>query len=672
MNHYILSIFLTFLSFSYCFGQEPSANIDVKFYHIDVEVSLDKSYIKGILICDFVAIKSNVKMMELDLADQLKVSKIEGAAAFQQKDNKLEITLETEYAVNQAGSIKIFYEGVPPVIKGENGVDKGLIYSTHGKKDNPVIATVCYPSGAYLWFPCKRGISDKADSVYIDITIEDKKVEAIFVNPKTEEEEFKETPIIAVSNGKLEGVVELGENKKKYQWRHRAPIAPHHVLLAISNYMKAESEFKGRGYKFPIDFYLFSENIQQSTAFMNRVPEIMACLTNTFGQYPFSEECFNVTEVGIPMGLDGMPTQTNVLLEDMKTTNLYRVVHQMAAMWFGNHISPKEWQDAWIVEALAAYAEGIWQEYKRGLTVYQMILDQKEYFEGGKLYLDDHKDYSEELLNKKGMYVIHMLRGVMTDPYFFETLKAITSGKRMKGDNKTYLSTENFQEICEYYASENIERDYTYFFDQWVRGEYYPNYIVSYSVASGKLTLNVKQNERSTTPSIYNMPYKIEIVLEDGTIQKEILGDKNNDPEFYKANQKFEIPVTAAVKELRFDPDNWIFKDLQYVRYIMNEKFGLTNVEIIESDYRRKLEVKYNVSKTQDITIELIQVADGIAFTEDKSVTSQTFKKESGAQTHLFKIPVSLTNQGVYKLVISSKGEVYTKTIRAKRIKSSF
>jgi aminopeptidase N len=671
MKQYILSLAVFLLNFSLATAQDAAKDVNVKFYHIDVEVSLDKSYIKGAVLCEFTANSAGLSSLELDLASQFKVSKVDGASAFQQKDNKIFINLAgTALDKDQRSKVKIYYEGEPPVIKGENGVNKGLIYSKHGKKENPVIATVCFPNGGYLWFPCKAGLGDKADSAYIDITIEDKTVEELVMNAKTQAEEIKAMPIIAVSNGMMVGVEAVEGGKKKFQWRHRNRIAPHHVLLAVSNFMKAESKFKNADHNFPVDFYVFAENLQESSAMMNRVPEVMACLVNTFGAYPFKNECFNVTEVGIPMGMDGMPTQTNVLLEDMKSTHLSKLVHQMASMWFGNHITPEKWQDAWITEALAAYSEAIWQEYKRGLTVYQIILDEKEYFEGGKLYLDDPKDYSKERLNKKGLYAIHMLRGIMSDNYFYETLKAICAGKRMNG--KTTLSTKTFQEICEYYASENIERDYTYFFDEWVRGEFYPTYAVSYSLSSGKLILNVKQDERTTSPATFSMPYKIDILMEDGTVVKQVVNDNQNDAMFGKADQTFEIPVTGTVKDITFDPDNWIFKDLKYVRHLINDKLALEGVEIVTTEHRRMIEVKYNPTKKQDVTIELIQLADGVALKEDKSFASQSFKKESGAQSHQFKIPLGLGSRGVYKLIISTKGEVFTKYLRLKRIEEIF
>ncbi|MBL4648493.1 MAG: peptidase M1 [Aureispira sp.] len=674
MKHYILILLLLLVSIALSFGQDPDASTNMKFYHLDVEVSLDKSYIKGSTKCEFVAIKEGVTQLNLDLANQLKVNKVDGATSFEQKDDKLYITLSGEpLKKEQRSSITVYYQGEPPIVTDENGVKKGLVYDTHGKKNNLVIASVCYPNGGYLWFPCKRGLGDKVDSIYIDITIQDTLVTEVYTNPKTKKEEVKEMPIIAVSNGKLEAIKKLEEGKKQYQWRHRHRIAPHHVLLAISNFMKAESEFKGRGYSFPINFYLFPEKLKESSSMMRRIPEIMACLTNTFGPYPYKDEGFNVTQVGIDLGVNGMPTQTNVLLEDMKGPHMYMVVHQMASMWFGNHISPKEWQDAWITEALATYAEAMWQEYKRGLTVYQIILDEKEYFEGGQLYLKDRTEYSEERLSKKGMYAIHMLRGIMSDVYFFETLKAITSGKKMEGEwSKTYLSTENFKKIAEYYASENINVDYKYFFDQWIRGEFFPVYKVAYSINNGSISLNIIQDELETSPSVFNMPYKIEIEMEDGTVIKKTINADPNDDTFRDANQYFEIPVTGNVKNLRFDPDNWIFKDLKFVRKVENDRFALENLVITTTNHRRKVQVKYTVPKKQDVSIELFEVADGVSLLEDKSVGIQNYPKEIGEKNHTLKIPLSYNARGVYKIVITGKGESFTKELRIKRIKEIF
>jgi aminopeptidase N len=640
--------------------------IDIGFYHIDLAISLDEKMVQGSLICDFTSKEASLRTVQLQLHEAYKVDKIEGAASFKHEGNELNIELDQVLAEGKQHRLKIFYKGVPPTIVNSDGLETGLIYRQHSAAKHPVIASVCHPEGAYLWFPCKESLQDKSDSIYIDISIEDRKVDQVLIDNKTKEESIRSMSVIAVSNGVLEGIKKIG-NQKKYLWRHRYSIAPQHVLVAVSNFIKAESTFKGKGYSFPLHFYVLPQNLKKSKSMIRRIPEIMACLTNTFGPYPYRKEGFNVTQVGIPLGLAGIPTQSNVLLEDMKGTNMYKVVHEMASMWFGNYISPKQWQDAWITEALSAYAEGMWQEYKRGLTVYQIILDEKEYFEGGKLLLDQKEDYSKERLNKKGMYAIHMLRGIMTDVYFFETLKAIVAGKRVKqAEDKQLLSTQRFQKICEYYASENIDQNYDYFFEQWIKGTYFPVYKVSYSVSSNNLLkVNVTQKERNTLPNIFRMPIQLHLIMQDGTVRKETVQLNN-------ASQDFEFSLDANLESLQFDPNNWILKDLEYIKQVSNDKYAIDELVFSSKQNRRQLDINFEVPKKQDLQIEIIQKADAMTVKEDKRILLKEYKKLQGPQQYSFELPLALDSRGSFEITIQTKGAKYIKKIRLKRVKAIF
>jgi aminopeptidase N len=647
---------------------DDESNINMKFYHVDVEFDLENPFIKGQVYMEFVAIKADVKNISVDIGEGLKVTKVEGATKFEQLEDEIQIELEGRPLKKEDRSkITIHYEGSPKTVEvdvdGEK-VTKGLVYQDRGegKFKNRLIVTACYPQLGYKWFPCRKGLGDKVDSMYIDVTIAQKKGLAVI------EDKEREIPYTAVSNGVLAGVSKAGENKDKlkFKWRHRHRIAPHHAVVAISNFAKLDNEYKGKGYAYPIEFYILPENIQEAQATIRRSTEIMACLTRTFGPYPFKDERFAVIEVGMPLGLDGMPTQTAVLVEDLKSFHMYQVVHQAAAMWFGNHISPEEWQDAWITEALATYAEAMWQEYKRGLNVFQIILDEKEYFEGGKLYLDNIKDYSKERLSQRGVYVIHMLRGIMGETYFYETLKGITGLKRHRS---TYLSTKKFQEICEYYASENIPQDYSYFFDQWVRGEFYPVYEIDYTVDKGQVMVKVRQKEYETQPATFKMPMKVVVEYEDGSVDKDIVIDIEA-----KAEQEisFEVDRSKNVKKVQFDPSNWIFKDLRFVRKIESTKAPFENLKIELSDERRKVNISFDSPKKQNIVVELIKVADGTKLLEDEVVATQDLGKIKGSKELNFKIPVPVKSRGVFRLRITGKSEVITKEIRVKQVVKRF
>ncbi len=94
-------------------------------------------------------------------------------------------------------------------------------------------------------------------------------------------------------------------------------------------------------------------------------------------------------------------------------------------MWFGDMITCENWQHAWLNEGFATYSEALWIEHKYGFSAYQEYMNYLQYKDMGSIYLKNDSDPSKIFLSiiyYKGAYFLHMLRGILGDSIFFESI----------------------------------------------------------------------------------------------------------------------------------------------------------------------------------------------------------------------------------------------------------
>ena len=130
----------------------------------------------------------------------------------------------------------------------------------------------------------------------------------------------------------------------------------------------------------------------------------------------------------------------------------------------------------------------------------------------GSIYVQDISDW-RNIFNgarsySKGSVVLHMLRKVVGDENFFNILKTYISHPDLAYDVAT---TEDFQAVCEEVSGQNLD----YFFNQWIYGENYPKYSVSWSSNNlGNGTYAIGANlvqQTNTNPIFFTMPIDLKI-----------------------------------------------------------------------------------------------------------------------------------------------------------------
>ncbi len=500
-------------------------NIDIHFYHLRLKPAIDSAWIEGHVSIHFTSKIPELNQLMLDLQRSLTVDSISGAASFFHQGDSLIIVPEESIKKDNTAVIEIFYKGNT----GLAGNLKGLRYSTHGNNE-PVLATLSTPYLAHYWFPCKDGPADKADSVFVDITVPIRY--------------YNNIPLKAVSNGLL---IQVDESltERTFQWKHRYPIVSYYVMMAISNYVLLEEEYCADDHCFPLEYYVFAEDSSSARLGVSDLPEMMALFESLFGPYPFRNEKYGMTQLGFYGAIEN---QTNTVINNMSPDWKMVVVHELAHMWFGCQITCSNWHHGWLNEGFATYCEALWKEHKEGPVAYRAYMASKGWYQGGTVHLeniDDPFSIFIAIIYNKGAWVLHMLRSLMGDELFFNFLKSYASLPELAF---SHVSTERFRELAE----EAYGSDLEYFFSQWVYDEYFPTYYYNFEQSNGNLSLQLyqMQGELGRRP-LFITPLDLQFSFTD--FSDTIVRVFNN-----SQNQSFSFNFGKIVTSIHIDPNQWL------------------------------------------------------------------------------------------------------------------
>jgi len=556
-------------------------NFDVTFYYLDVELGLVSPFIRGNVLCRFEATENNTTSIKLSLRREFTVDSIRGNAnSFAVAIDTITIFLDHAFQAGEPGWVQVYYRGVPPVANNT----KGLRYTTHATNQR-VIASLSTPFLSYYWWPCKDGPGDKPDSVYVDITIPDTSIAGI--------------PVIAVSNGVLSNVLIAG-GKKTFQWRHRYPIIPYYVMVAVSNYRDFHETFTGtHNEQFPLDYYVFDEHLGAAQQGVADLPEVMAVFSDRFGVYPFAAEKYGMTQLGFYGAIEN---QTNTIINNMGLSYFGVSVHELAHMWFGDMITCKDWHHGWLNEGFATYSEALWSEHTGGFAAYRNYVQNFTFMSGGTLYLQDITNPFNifiPIIYDKGAFVLHMLRGVLGDSVFFASLSAYSANPDFRYGHAT---TEDFQGVCETISQRNLD----FFFEQWVYDQYYPTYTFSFTqnTATGETRATIRQTQSSLgRRPVFEMPVQLKFLFQEG-------GDTTVTVWNNQQVQTFPFVISRAISSMQFDPDIWILRTAQTVS--VNDGTELPSGFMLGQNYPNpfnpKTTIVYEVKSRESISLRVFDM----------------------------------------------------------------
>ena len=520
------------------FNVNPNTlNYDLKYQRMDVNLDPAVNFISGSVTSHFLA-KEAMSAIYFDFTNQIPVSSVTyhgSSLIFEQLPTKeLKINFPTAISTNTLDSLTINYSGVP-----DNDGRTYFYVGTHA--GSPVLSTLSEPYGAQNWFPTKQSLNDKIERFDFKITTPDQ--------------------YSVGANGLLQSETLLTGNKKLTFWRTQYPMAAYLAALSIGVFVKSEDTIGSTS--FPFVNYLYPDTSTNTGVLENIewTKQAMAIFETHFGPYPFSAEKYGHMEFAVNGA--AMEHQT---MSSMNSFGKFTIAHELAHQWFGDKITCGSWNEAWLNEGFATFAEYLIYE-KNTMTPAEFLnhlqfhLNSITSLPGGRIYVNDSDlgniptVFSGRLTYQKGAFVLRMMKWILGDDDFYQMLREYVANPNFAYQ---YATTENFKN--QLFTSTG--KDFTEFFNDWIYGEGYPTYTIKWNqpAANQNLHFLISQTQSHPSVSFFEMPLPIKVSGTNGEMVNMVLNNTQND-------QSFSELINFKVANVSFNDDLQMIEKKSVVIY---------------------------------------------------------------------------------------------------------
>ena len=252
---------------------------------------------------------------------------------------KLEISLGHPVASGTDFKVSVDYGGTPHALTDADGSTDGWT-ALPGSQGAFVAGE---PQGAMTWFPCNGHPVDKA-SYDISVTV-----------PQG---------YTAVSNGVLRTQHTAG-GLSTFSWHETAPMAAYLATASVGRF-DVRQYWSGA-----LPIYTAVDPAEKADAddVLDQLPAVIKWEQGLFGPYPFDAAgaiVMHDKDIGY-----ALETQTRPLYDE--APDLDTLVHETAHQWFGDSVTVTRWQDIWLNEGFATYAEWMWDAAHGGVSVHDRL-----------------------------------------------------------------------------------------------------------------------------------------------------------------------------------------------------------------------------------------------------------------------------------------------------------
>ena len=448
---------------------------------------------------------------------------------YQYDSTKVFIKLDRAYQRGERYKVKIDYTAKPSDTKegGSAAItsDKGLFFI------NPTNENIYKPQQIWTqgetennskWFPTIDKPVERC-SQEILITVQDR--------------------FTTLSNGKLINSKNNPDGTRTDHWKQEKSHTPYLFMMAIGEYAVVEDNWEN----LPVNYYVEPEYESDAKMIFNHTPEMLEFFSNILDyKYPWDKYSQVVVRDFVSGAMENTSAsvygdfvqKTSAELIDNHNDNI--VAHELFHHWFGDLVTCENWANLTLNEGFANYSEYLWQEHKYGKSSaeHHRHDEMKTYIESAlnnthpliHYSYENKEDMFDAHSYNKGGLVLHMLRNIVGDDAFFDSLS-----KYLKDNEYTSVEADQLR-----FAFEEVTgKDLRWFFDQWYFSDGHPELEVDYNFdyKSNELNISVAQTQNEADHKyIFQLPVDLAIYFEDGSVQMHPLL-------INQRNQSFSIPL---------------------------------------------------------------------------------------------------------------------------------
>ena len=408
--------------------------------HYDLEVGYDPAtdFLEGDASIQARATAS-LCSFNLDLVG-LKVRKVEvdgKRADWRRTGQELVVTPKRPLGEGKRFKVEVRYDGVPVefTLPGLN-LRTGFMTTADG------VTVVGQPEVAAAWYPVNDHPIDKA-SYSFEVTV-----------PNS---------VGVVANGFLRDR-DRRRGRTTWEWKAREPMASYLATIDIGAWDVSRGRTEsGLPVYDAVDSSLTGGLRDQIDSSLARQGEILDLLSDAFGPYPFSTVGAIVegqNDLRFALETQTRPVYSKLFwLDNGNPVNGDGVVvHELAHQWFGDDVALAKWQDIWLNEGFATYAEWLWEEHEGNATPQEIFQATYDSIPAGDAFWQTViGDPGVDLLFDNAVYVrgamtLQALRNRVGDDAFWKIVRGWAS--RKSGGNGT---TDEFIALAERLSGQQLD-----------------------------------------------------------------------------------------------------------------------------------------------------------------------------------------------------------------------